>query len=269
VVVPVATAISGDATRTLALLAGAAALAMLIAFTNLASLLIVRSIDRRRELAVRSALGARRSEIVRQLLLEAQVIVAIGTAGGVMVALWMTPAAGRLALEQFGGVAHREVAVNWQVIAVVAMTASACAWVSALLPAFTAARRNVLDVLRRGATPPPRELTARRALVTGEVALAFVLLACVTLLGGSLVRLLKVNPGFDARGVLALQVSLPAASYNAERVVSFYSALQSALEERLGPRSSSIVNEIPLTGDRGRIRVSAQKGAKRALPTST
>ena len=72
--------------------------------------------------------------------------------------------------------------------------------------------------------------------------------------------MLKVNPGFDARGVLALQVSLPAASYNAERVVSFYSALQSALEERLGPRSSSIVNEIPLTGDQGRIRVSAQKG---------
>jgi hypothetical protein len=65
------------------------------------------------------------------LLLEAQVIVAMGTAGGVLVALWMTPAVGRLALEQFGGVAHREVAVNWQVITVVAITASACAWVSA------------------------------------------------------------------------------------------------------------------------------------------
>ena len=68
----VATAIAGDATRTLGLLAGAAALATLIAFTNLAGLLIVRSIDRRRELAIRSALGARRFEIARQLLLEAE-----------------------------------------------------------------------------------------------------------------------------------------------------------------------------------------------------
>jgi putative ABC transport system permease protein len=260
VATPVATAISGGATRTLGLLAGAAALAMLIAFTNLAGLLIVRSIDRRRELAIRSALGARRSEIARQLLLEAQALVAMGTIGGVILALWMTPAVGRLALEQFGGVAHREVAVSWQVMAVVALAASACGWICAVVPAVMAARRSVLDVLRRGATPPPRDLILRRVFVTGEVALAFVLLASVTLLGGSLLRLLKVNPGFDARGVLALQVSVPAASYNLERVVSFYSALQSALEERLGPRSIAIINEIPLTGDRGRSLVGLRPG---------
>ena len=258
VAIPVATAISGDATRTLGLLAGAAALAMLIAFSNFAGLLIVRSIDRRRELAIRSALGARRSEIARQLLLEAQALVAMGTVGGVVLALWMTPAVGRLALEQFGAVANRDVPVSWQVIAVVAMAASACAWVCALMPALMAARQRVLDVLRRGATPPPRELVLRRVFVTAEVALAFVLLSCVTLLGGNLVRLLKVNPGFDARGVLALQVSVPAVSYNLERVVSFYAALQSALEDRLGPRSNAIVNEIPLTGDRGRSPVSVR-----------
>jgi putative ABC transport system permease protein len=91
VAIPVVTAIAGYATRTLALLAGAAALAMLIAFTNFAGLLLVRAIDRRRELAIRSALGARRSKILRQLLLEAQAFVAIGTVGGVLLALWMTP----------------------------------------------------------------------------------------------------------------------------------------------------------------------------------
>jgi putative ABC transport system permease protein len=259
VAIPIATAISGEARRTLGLLAGGAALAMLIAFTNFAGLLIVRSIDRRRELAVRSALGARRSEIARQLLLEAQALVAIGTVGGVVLALWTTPTVGRLALEQFGGVAHREVAVSWQVIAVVAIAASACAWICALVPAFMAARRSVLDVLRRGATPPPRELGLRRVFVVGEVALAFVLLVSVTLLGRSLLSVLKVNPGFDGRGVLALQVSLPAAGYNLERVVSFYAALQGALEERLGPRSIAIVNEIPLTGDRGRSLVSVRQ----------
>jgi predicted permease len=87
---------------------------------------------------------------------------------------------------------------------------------------------------------------------------AFVLLVCVTLVGGSLVRVLRVNPGFDAQGALKMQVSLPAASYpSLERVASFYSALQDALEERLGARTVSVVDEIPLTGDRGRSLVSA------------
>ena len=76
-----ATAIARGSTRTLGLLAGAAALAFLIAFANLAGLLLVRSIDRRRELAVRTALGARPSEIARQLVLEAETLVAIGIAG--------------------------------------------------------------------------------------------------------------------------------------------------------------------------------------------
>ena len=256
-----AAAIAGEAPSTLGLLAGAAGLALLIAFANLAGLLIVRSIDRQRELAVRSALGARRSEIARQLLLEAQALVALGTIGGVFLAWWLTPIAGRLALEQFGSIANRDVAVSWRMVAAVAMLASACAWLSGLLPVVIAARRNMVEVLRRGATSAPRELILRRVLVTGEVALAFVLLVCVTLLGGSLLRVIRVNPGFDPRGVLTLQVSLPATSYpNRDRVVSFYQALQGALDERLGPGLASIVNELPLTGDGGRRVVAVRPG---------
>ena len=106
--IPVATAISGAVTRTMGLLTAAVALAMLIAFSNLAGLLIVRSIDRRRELAVRSALGARHSEIVKQLVLEALALVVMGIAGGVLLAMWITPLVATLVLEQFGGVAQRE-----------------------------------------------------------------------------------------------------------------------------------------------------------------
>ena len=127
VAIEVATAIAGDARRPLGLLAGAAALAVLIAFINLAGLLIVRSIDRRRELAVRTALGARQSEIARQLVLEAEALVALGTAGGVFLALWLTPVVGRLALEQFGGAANLDLAVSWRVIGVVAVVAAALA----------------------------------------------------------------------------------------------------------------------------------------------
>ena len=241
--------IARGSTRTLALLAGAAALALLIAFANVAGLLLVRSIDRRRELAVRTALGARPSEIARQLVLEAETLVAIGIAGGVLLALWLTPVVGRLALEPFGDLANREVAVSWRVIAVVAMVAAACAGLCGLLPAFVASRGNVVDVLSRGVTPAPRETGVRRVFVTAVVALACVLLVSLSLVGRSLRHVLNVNPGFDARGVLtlALRVQYP----NPKRAL-FFSALHRALEERLGPRTVSVINELPLTHDGGR-----------------
>jgi putative ABC transport system permease protein len=98
----------------------------------------------------------------------------------------------------------------------------------------------------------------RRVFVAAEVALAFVLLVSVMILGRSLVRVLNVNPGFRADDVLTLSVSLPAASYTSDdRVVAFYAALQNRLEERLEPHSVAIVDELPLTGDRGRRLVSA------------
>src|SRR5262245_61533852 len=252
VATPISAAIAGGAGPTLSLLAGAAALAMIIAFTNLAGLLIVRAIDRRRELAVRSALGARGSDIIRLLLTEAQALVALGTLGGVLLALWLTPLVGRLVLERFGGVANRDLAVSWRVIVVVAILASVCAWICGLVPAVMAARRSVSDALRREVGPPPRERMLRRVLVSGEVALAFVLLVSMTLVGRSLARVLAVNPGFDARGVLALSLSVPIASYPTERVVAFYSALQRGLEDRWGPKTLAIIDELPLTGDRGR-----------------
>ena len=256
----VAAAIAGEATRTLGLLAGAAALAMLIACTNLAGLLMVRSVDRRRELAVRSALGASRSEITRQLLLEAGALVALGAAGGVLLALWMTPVAGRLALEQFGDLARRDVAVSWRVIGIVSIAAAACAWICGLLPAMTSAQDSLVDALRQGATPPPREMIVRRVFVCAQVALAFVLVASVALLGRSLLRALTTDPGFDARGVLTLHVSLPSGLYaSGERVASFYATLHGALEQRLGARATAIVDEIPLTGDQQRSLVSVRR----------
>jgi predicted permease len=264
VATPIATVIARGATRTLGLLAGAAALAFLIAFANLAGLLLVRSIDRRRELAVRTALGARPSEIARQLVLEAETLVALGIAGGVLLALWLTPAVARLALEQFGGVANREVAVSWRVIGAVAIAAAACAGLCGLLPAFVASRGNGVDVLSRGVTPAPRERGLRRVFATGVIALACVLLVSLTLVGRSLRNVLDVDPGFDARGVLImpLLVQFP----NPERAW-FLSTLHSALEERLGPGTVSVINELPLTHDGGRrfMRIRSSEPAREVV----
>jgi predicted permease len=264
VTTPLATVIARGSTRTLGLLAGAAALAFLIAFANLAGLLLVRSIDRRRELAVRTALGARPSEIARQLVLEAETLVALGIAGGVLLALWLTPAVARLALEQFGGVANREVAVSWRVIGAVAIAAAACAGLCGLLPAFVASRGNGVDVLSRGVTPAPRERGLRRVFATGVIALACVLLVSLTLVGRSLRNVLDVDPGFDARGVLImpLLVQFP----NPERAW-FLSTLHSALEERLGPGTVSVINELPLTHDGGRrfMRIRSSEPAREVV----
>ena len=246
-------------TKTLGLLAGSAALALLIAFANIAGLLLVRSIDRRRELAVRTALGARPSDIARQLVLEAEALVAIGIAGGVLLALWLTPVVARLALEPFGDLASREVAVSWRVVAVVAMAAAVCAGLCGLLPSLVASRGNVVDVLSRGVTPAPREIGVRRVFVTTVVALACVLLVSLSLVGRSLRNVLNVSPGFDARGVLMLPLLMPDEKYpSPERVASFQSAIHRAIEARLGPRTLSMINELPLTHDRGRRVVRAQ-----------
>lgn len=256
VATPLSSAIAGDAPPAIALLGGAAALAMLIAFANLAGLLIVRSLDRRRELAVRSALGAGRFEITRHLLLESAALVAIGIAGGILLAAWWTPAVAALALEQFGPLARSEVSINWRVFAALSAVAMSSALLCGLIPALSTARLSLVEVLRRGSTAPPRELAWRRILVTGEVALAFVLLLCMTVLGRSLLTVLAVNPGFQADGVLTMSVSLPSAAYPDDtRVAGFYLSLERALQERLGDHAVSIVDELPLTGDRGRALV--------------
>jgi putative ABC transport system permease protein len=198
---------------------------------------------------MRTALGARQYEIARQLLLEAETLVAIGIAGGVLLAFWLAPVVSGLVLEPFGDLANREVAMSWRVVVVVAIIAAACAGLCGLLPASVASRGNVVDALARGVSAAPRELGLRRVFATGVIAVACVLLVSLTLVGRSLRNVLDVDPGFDARGVLT--IGLLVQKPTAERI-SFLSALHTALEARLGPRTVSVVNELPLTNDGGR-----------------
>jgi len=252
----IAAAITGGAARTLNLLAAAAGLAMFIAFTNLAGLLVVRSIDRGRELAVRSALGASRIEIARQLVLEAMAIVSAGTIAGMLFAFWLTP---HLALQQFAGIVGRDITISWRVIASLSMLAAACGCLCGLIPAVIGSRRNIVEILRRGGTAASRERWLRRAFVTAVVSLAFMLIVSVTLLGRGLLTTLAIDPGFEPDGVLTAGIALPAARYpTVDNLVSFYSTLESELSQRLGTRAVATVNELPLGNDRGRGLVSVR-----------
>ena len=257
VAIPISERIARGSRRTLELLAGAAAVAFVIGFANLAGLFLVRSIDRRREFAVRAALGARRVELAQQLLLEACTLVVFGMAGGVLLAWWLTPVLGRLALEPFGDLANRDVAMSWRVIGVAAAAASVCAALCALLPVFVASRTNVVDVLGRGLTPAAGQLRLRRVFVTGVIALTCVMLVSLSLVSRSLDNVLNVHPGFEPHGVLTAAVVIQ--SPNPARA-SFLAALHGALEARLGLQSVSVVSELPLTHDGGRRLIGVQPG---------
>ena len=257
-ITPIATAVAGSAPRTLGMLGAGAAAAVLIAFVNLASLLVVRTIDRQQEIAIRKALGASPVLIARTVLIETQALVALGVVGGTLLALRLTPALARLALEQSAGAAGSELSIDWRVPAAIAALASMVGWVAALTPALAAARSDALVVLRRGASAPPRQLSARRIFVTMQVALALVLLSCVTMLGATLLKMLTMFPGFNPNGVLVLHVALPAANYSEERVISFYSRLHESLAARLGSQAVALANEVPLDGSVSRREVRTQ-----------
>jgi predicted permease len=155
----------------------------------------------------------------------------------------------------------RDVGINWRVIGMVTSVAFVCAALCGLAPALAAARARSVDVLRRGVTSAPKELALRRAFVTAQIALAFVLLASLTLIGRSLGGVLNVEPGFDPDGVLTMAVSTPPARYPTDAdVAQFYTRVQTVLRERLGAGAVGVVDELPLTQDRGRAQLATQPG---------
>jgi putative ABC transport system permease protein len=261
VVVPVASAILGPAASTIPLLVAAGAAGALAAAVNLALVMLVRTADRRHELLVRSSLGASSRQLVGEMLLETSVLTGIGAAAGLVLALWLTPAVASVAAGQLGARGVITVAINGRVVGglIVAALCSAC--ISALVPALHAMKLTAAQLTGRGSTARVRHQPMQSAFVIGEVAVAFVLLTSVVLVGRSLYRVLEVNPGFVGEGVYCMAVSLPRASYpDPASVGSFYSRLQSALRDRLGSDAVAIVDELPLTGDRGRGLVSTEDG---------
>jgi putative ABC transport system permease protein len=260
-VLPLTRLLQGRALQTMPLLLLAAGLGLTLAAVNLAGLMMLRTMDRSRELAVRAALGATRGELLEPLLLEAHVLVGLGTAAGILLALWMTPVAAQLASTQLGTTAV-DIAIGWRSAAAILAVGLGCAWLSTLVPAFAATRRlNLAQIERAQVSASPPTLTVRRLFVAAEVAVAFVLLAGLLLVGRSLRAVTAIEPGFVHEAVLTARVAVPPAPYASDpSVAAFYQQLEDALSARLGRNAFAIVDELPLTGDAGRIRVAVTKG---------
>jgi len=248
-VLPLAQSIVGRSEAPLWILFGAVAFVLLIACANVANLLLARAASRDREMAVRTALGASRSRLLRQLLIESLAIAVLGGALGVLLATWGTSllvSAGPRELPRL-----EEVGIDWAVLGFSAAVTLATGLLFGLAPALHASRVALRQALRDGerATEPGARYGLRAALVTGELALAFVLVVGTVLLGKSFLRLLDVDPGFDARGVVTMGVSLWGERYQKpEAELAFYREVCERLRARPGVEAVAMVSTVPFDG---------------------
>ena len=210
---PLRDSIVGDARKSLLILLGAVGLVLLIACANVANLLLVRATGRKREFAIRSALGAGRARIVRQLLTES-VLLAVtgGLLGlglgfiGVRALLAISPA-GLPRIGEDGSV----IGVDWRVLGFTLSVSLLTGILFGLFPAFSASRTDLNSTLKESSSRSGtgfRQSKARSLLVISEVSLALVLLVGSALLIRTFMALRGVNPGFDSHNVLTLEMSL-------------------------------------------------------------
>ena len=221
----------GEQRRPLLLLLGAVAFVLLIVCVNLAALLLSRGEARRREFAVRHALGAGRGRLVRQLLVEATLLAVIGGAAGILLANWLL--AGLLALYPQRLPAAQGAAIDVRAFLFTIALVAATGILIGVVPALHATGVRLQDALKsdaRAATPTRRGVRARSALVVTQLAMGIVLLTGAVLLIRSYQRLQQIDLGIEHEAVLTFSVSVPPAR---EPDAAAARRRLSAIEERL------------------------------------
>jgi predicted permease len=249
-VIPLYTEIVGASQRLLLVLLGAVGLVLLIACANAANLLLARAMARQREIAVRSALGASRGRLIRQMLTESALISITGGVAGAVLAIVGVKAL--VALLPAGFPRAHEIHINLTVFAFTLGIALATGFLFGLAPALQASRTDLQQNLReggRGSTASAHHLRLRNWLVIGEVSLASVLLIGAGLMLRSFVNLLRTDPGFRAEHVLTAAISLPEETYKKPpAMVAFYDRLVRELATLPGVTAAGLGTDVPWSG---------------------
>jgi putative ABC transport system permease protein len=238
----------GSVGTALLVLLGAVVMVLLIACANIANLLLARAVSREREIAIRSALGASRSRVVRQMLTESGVIAVLGGGLGLLIAVWSLDAL--VALVPAGSIPQGiEVSVDARVLVFTLAVSLATALVFGLWPALQASKVNLNESLKEGGQKTTGGYRNRRAqglLVVAEVGLSLLLLIMAGLMLRSFARLTQIDPGFDPEKVVSMRINLPPARYAQEgRMAAFFQQLIERVETVPGVESAGVASHMP------------------------
>ncbi len=234
---------------------------LLIACANVANLLLARATSRRREIAIRTALGAGRLRLVRQLLTESLLLAAVGGALGLALAKWGVE--GLLVLAANFLPRANEVGLDWRVAGFTAALSLLTGVFFGLIPALQSSNVDLQSALKEGAGAGGGMQTnwLRSALVVVEVAATLVLLIGAGLLIKSFIRLYETELGFKAEKVLTMSLALPQAKYpDSQSAAVFYEKLLERVSALPGANSASVINYLPLqqTGFNGGLTIEGQ-----------
>jgi len=248
VLVPLKENVVGDSGKALLVLLGAVGFVLLVACANVSGLQLARAATRQREIAIRTALGAGRWRLIRQLLTESLMLGAVGGALGVLVASWGVDLLIRIRPANLPRL--EEVRLDSRVLLFSACLSILSAVISGLAPALRLSRTSPNEALKEGgrsATGGLKHLRLQRLLVVSQVALALVLLIGAGLMLRSFESLMKVDAGFEPKNVLTAYVSLPASKYpNPAARQAFFDQLVGKLGALPGVQDVAIGSLVPL-----------------------
>jgi putative ABC transport system permease protein len=236
----------------LAVLFSAVGCVLLIACVNVANLLLARSAGRRKELAVRAALGARRVDLINQMLIENFALAIPGGILGVLLAWWSTDLLRSLTKTNLPRL--DELSANPAVLAFAAGLCLATGLAAGLLPAFSASRVDLNESLKVASRTlaGARHHTMRNVLVIGQISLALLLLTGAGLLIRSFQQLLHVDPGFQSNTLLSMELRLPQSRYDTPaKLAAFETQLLERIRELSGVVTVGAVNSLPIAGFQG------------------
>jgi putative ABC transport system permease protein len=247
---PTLEALVGDIRPALLVLLGAVGCVLLIACANVANLLLARAMTRHKEMAIRSALGASRMRVIRQLLTESVLLALAGGALGLLLAVWWSDLLVALGKENIPRAL--QVGLDWRVLAFTFFVSIFTGVVFGLVPALHSSKTELTESLKeggRGSGEGARRNRTRGVLVVSELAVAVVLLVGAGLLIQSLWRLQRVSPGFESENLLTFVVGIPEVKYPTAKQAKFYQDLVGRIGRLPGVRSASSTIPLPLSGN--------------------
>jgi putative ABC transport system permease protein len=250
-VVSITEEITGGIRPTLLMIFGAVIFVLLVACANVANLLLARATVRHKEITIRSAIGAGRGQLIRQLLTESLLLAVLGGGLGLLIATWGTSVvatAGSKINPMF-----QDVHLDLRCLAFTLGVSIITGLIFGLAPALQISKPNLAESLKetgRGSGPAASRNRLRSALVISEIAMTLVLLVCAGLLIRTVARLRNVDSGFNANNILAMNIGLPAAKYpKPENVIAFNKEIVERISALPGVKAAGTTSVLPLSAN--------------------